>query len=113
MKKLLALLNLLVLLAACQNEKPEVSPNEAMLRVNYYRVQCMGEGLQSCYLVQQDQKVGTAEWNYFYGQIEGFEYEEGFIYTLKVRITPVVNPPADASDRRYTLLKVLSKEKGN
>lgn len=113
MKKLLILLNLLVLLAACQNEKLEVSPNEATLRVNYYREQCTGLGSQNCYLVQQDQKIGTDEWYYFYEQIEGFEYKEGFIYTLKVRITPVANPPADASDRKYTLLEVLSKEKVN
>jgi hypothetical protein len=79
MKKLLVILNLLVLLAACQNEKTEICPNEAILRVNF----------------------------------EGIEYEEGFIYTLKVRIIAVANPPADASDRRYTLLKVLSKEKVN
>jgi hypothetical protein len=63
--------------------------------------------------VQQDQKVGTDEWNYFYDQIEGFAYEEGFIYTLKVRITRVANPPADASDRKYTLLEVHSKERVN
>lgn len=113
MKKLLVLLNLLVLLAACRNDTSEISPNEATLRVNYYREQCTGVEPQTCYLVQQDQKVGTDEWNYFYDQIEGFDYEEGFIYTLKVRITPVANPPADGSDRKYTLLEVLSKEKVN
>jgi len=42
--------------------------------------------------------------------IEGFEYEEGFEYTLRVRIEPIKNPPMDASSEKYILLEVLSKE---
>lgn len=39
--------------------------------------------------------------------IEGFEYEIGHMYTLKVRRTILANPPADGSSRTYKLIAVL------
>lgn len=42
--------------------------------------------------------------------IEGFDYEEGYAYRLKVEKTHLANPPADASNIRYKLLEVLSKQ---
>ena len=42
--------------------------------------------------------------------IEEFDYEEGYAYRLKVKKTHLANPPADASNVRYKLLKVLSKQ---
>lgn len=39
--------------------------------------------------------------------IEGFEYESGHMYTLKVRRTILANPPADASAYTYRLLQIL------
>lgn len=39
--------------------------------------------------------------------IEGFNYEIGHMYTLKVRRTILANPPADASAYTYKLLTVL------
>lgn len=39
--------------------------------------------------------------------IEGFNYEIGHMYTLKVRRTILANPPADASSYTYRLLAVL------
>lgn len=39
--------------------------------------------------------------------IEGFEYEIGHMYTLKVRRTILANPPADASSYTYRLIAVL------
>lgn len=39
--------------------------------------------------------------------IEGFDYEPGHRYTLKVRRTILANPPADASSYTYRLLEIL------
>ncbi|MDE5628457.1 MAG: DUF4377 domain-containing protein [Muribaculaceae bacterium] len=39
--------------------------------------------------------------------IEGFNYEPGHMYTLKVRRTILANPPADASSYTYRLLEIL------
>ena len=44
------------------------------------------------------------------GGIEGFSYEEGFSYLLRVEKIHIADPPADAPNIRYKLIKVLSKE---
>ena len=67
---------------------------------------CVGVGPQTCMLVKENPEE---EWTYFYGQIEGFEYEEGFTYELMVNEIPVTNPAADASSIRYELKSVISK----
>lgn len=45
------------------------------------------------------------------GRIEGFEYMEGYEYRIKVLITNVINPPADAHIESYQLIEILSKTK--
>ena len=49
------------------------------------------------------------DWTYFYDQIEGFDYEEGFTYELLINEVPVSNPAADASSIRYQLKEIISK----
>lgn len=51
------------------------------------------------------------EWELFYNNIEGFTYEPGNEYELIVNVEKVDNPPADASDLKYTLVKEVSKIK--
>jgi hypothetical protein len=43
--------------------------------------------------------------------IEGFNYEAGYECRLKVQKTHLANPPADAKNITYKLLKVVSKKK--
>lgn len=43
--------------------------------------------------------------------IDGFIFEPGYFYTLKVKITHLDNPPLDAYDVRYELISLLSKTK--
>jgi hypothetical protein len=45
--------------------------------------------------------------------IDGFEYEWGFIYELKIKATKLKNPPMDAGDTDYELLEVISKTKAS
>lgn len=42
--------------------------------------------------------------------IEGFTYEPGYFYTLKVKKTILANPSVDGSNRRYELIKIISKK---
>ena len=44
-------------------------------------------------------------------EIEGFKYEKGYTWLLKVKKEKIENPPADASNIKYTLVKVISKTK--
>lgn len=62
---------------------------------------CVGVGPQKCMVVNG---------NYFYDSIEGFSFEEGFEYELKVKKTERENVPADASKYIYTLVEIVSKE---
>lgn len=105
------LFSLTGILVACQRASSDVLPEETVLRVNHYRQSCQGEGTFTCLLVQRDKQLGTDNWELFYDEIEGFHYEEGYVYTLKIGIEEIPDPPMDGSDRRYILIKVLSKEK--
>ncbi len=72
--------------------------------------ECTGAGPQTCMLVKY---APDEEYQYFYDQIEGFEYEPGYNYELKVSVAPVENPPADGSSLNYTLVEEVSKTSAN
>lgn len=67
-----------------------------------------GAGKIKCILVRE--KL-THKWEYFYDNIEGFNYEPGYEYLLTVSTTKIENPPADGSSIKYTLIKQISKTK--
>lgn len=46
-----------------------------------------------------------------FSEIEGFEYEKGYEYVLKVKKTTLANPPMDGNEVRYKLIKIVSKDK--
>ncbi|MCA9989502.1 MAG: META domain-containing protein [Anaerolineales bacterium] len=69
-------------------------------------VDCQGVAPQKCLQVREDP---NAEYSLFYSTIEGFNFEEGYEYIIRVQVDPVPNPPADASAFRYTLVEELSK----
>jgi uncharacterized lipoprotein NlpE involved in copper resistance len=56
---------------------------------------------------KKDQK----DWENFYDNIEGFIYEKGNEYELIINETKIDYPPADAPNIKYTLVKVVSKNK--
>jgi hypothetical protein len=107
MKKSLYLFFLILFCLSCE-EEPN---NELILSIKDSKASCSGYEVQTeCYLVQKGSLIGTDEWEYFYEQIEGFNYEAGFIYKIRVNKEDIDNPPMDAPDVKYTLVKVLSKE---
>ena len=67
---------------------------------------CIGIGPQECLQVREQ---SDAPWQLFYGHIEGFAYEPGFRYVLRVAVSPVPDPPADGSSLAYRLLRVVSR----
>lgn len=85
---------------------PTQSPREQRLFVNSERVPCTGVTEQLCLQVRQSPEQ---PWQLFYDTIYGFDYQDGYLYELRVRITPVVDPPADASSTRYELIEIVSQ----
>lgn len=69
-------------------------------------VECHTVGPQTCMLVRE---TPDAEWRYFYNAIQGFEFEPGFFYELRVERHRIENPPIDGSSFRYVLLRLVSK----
>lgn len=97
---------LVLLLAACQESGQE----GRLLEIAPYRTACIGVGPMNCLQVREQ---GEENYSLFYSRIEGFEFEPGYAYTLRVKVTPVENAPADASARRYSLLEVVERRAVN
>lgn len=61
-----------------------------VLLVNSALVDCVGVGPMKC---MQVRRSAQQPWELFYTGIEGFTFEPGYQYRLKVRVTPVENVP--------------------
>jgi heat shock protein HslJ len=82
------------------------APVEKTVYVGPFLADCEGVGPQKCLLVKENPED---EYSLFYGQIVGFDYEEGYEYELRVREETVQDPPADAPAIKWTLIEVVSK----
>ena len=99
---------LMLSLAACAGASPQQSKAKEMkLKIMHYKVPCMGESLQLCYLVSKN----DGEPEYFYDAIEGFEYQWGYNYEIVVEQVEVKQPMADASSFSYRLKQEVRREK--
>ncbi len=95
---------------APQDAEPQATApagEEVTLYVGPELVDCVGVAPMKCMLVKESPED---DYKYFYSQIEGFEFEPGYEYELRVLVTPVENAPADASSLQYTLVEVVSQE---
>lgn len=78
--------------------------------VHSAKVECTGVSQTTCLQIQKGNSFDINEkWNLFYSSIEGFEYEPGYIYKLKLRQETNENTPADGSSTVYSLVKILEK----
>ena len=86
--------------------------SEAIYEINSYRVPCVGVGPMDCLQVRRESS-GAEGWQNFYSEIQGFDYEPGYLYRLRVRETrlPPEQVPADASSIRYELLEIVEKRR--
>lgn len=65
-----------------------------------------------CMVVSEEGAKTSSEVRYLtLQQIEGFEYEEGYEYRVRVTITTLSTPPADGPIETYKLIDILSKDK--
>lgn len=88
--------------------------NNQTLWISGMKTECdAGAGTKQCLRVYRGEEVADAEWENFYANIEGFEFEEGYLRRVKVKTEEVSNPPADASSLRYVLVKELDRRADN
>lgn len=97
---------LFIALSGCGNAQLNES-KEMKLKVYHYKVPCVGEGIQLCLFVSKN--GGDPE--YFYDEIEGFDYKWGYSYEISVEQKKKNNPPPGASSFSYLLKRVIKKNK--
>ena len=78
--------------------------------VMYDLFDSMGEHPIECMRVMTEDEPGQWQNLYFSG-IKGFTYERGHEYELRVKRTILANPPQDASNRTYELVRILADKK--
>ena len=111
MKYLLpVLISLLLVTKACSSQP---GPDEHIYWVNSTEVPCVGVAPTNCLQVFKGEILDPSEWEFFHAPIEGFEFIPGYVYKLLVREETLAEEevPADASSIRYTLVKILQKDK--
>ena len=118
MRTLLTVVVLLLGLAAipfgakAENNLPLFEGSEVIkMRVQSSQTDCDGvEGGQLCYVVQKESSIGKENWETLEQQIEGFNYEVGYVYDITVRIEKMENPAENQSPFRYILVEVISRQ---
>lgn len=86
-----------------------LTPEDTLvMEVAEARVPCTGVGPMECLLVRSGQ---DPEPRLFYGEIEGFNFQEGYRHSLVVARRTVANPPADGSSLAYRLKRIESRDR--
>ena len=106
MKSILLPYMVLMFCASCAGIK---NANTEIWLIGPERKPCSGVAPMECLQIKKN--VSDTAWQYFYDEIEGFQYEPGYTYTLEVKREKVDNPPADRSSINYTMLKLIAKKK--
>ena len=111
-KKLFGILSLLIIIGvtSCNSDTPQDNVENIKMKVSSEigTYQPWGsDHFIDCMLVKEEGK-NEYEALDFLG-IAGFDYSKGYEYTLLVKKTTLLNPPADASNIAYELVEVLSK----
>lgn len=81
--------------------------HEEILIIGPYKTTCVGAFEQECYL---EFNAESEHWEFFYEGIEGFDFEPGFIWTLKVSLHEREEGIQDVGRYAYRLVAVIDKE---
>jgi hypothetical protein len=92
----------------CTTSATATKGDEKTFIVGPQTADCTGVAPMKCLQVKEK---ASENWTNFYSNIEGFTYEPGYEYVLKVKTEKIANPPADASSIKYTLVQQVSKTK--
>lgn len=107
MKAFVILISFFALVNSCnKNEKIYT------IKVNSTKGACEGAVPMQCLQIQSGDLDQTGAWENLYNPIEGFDYQAGYFYLLRVKVETLDAKylPVDASTKKYTLLEVLEKK---
>ncbi|KFE98003.1 hypothetical protein IX39_16490 [Chryseobacterium formosense] len=97
-----------LIFSQCKPMPSESGKDEKTMIIASETTDCTGVAPMKCLQVKEKE---SDSWGNFYSNIEGFTYEPGFEYVLKVKTEKIENPPMDGSSIKYTLVKQVSKTK--
>ena len=87
-------------------DAPPAEGRERIVQVAGQRAPCTGVARGLCLQVRT--QPGAA-WQAHHGQIEGFDWQVGVEYVIRVRELPVPGPAADGSSTRWVLAEILER----
>ena len=104
---------LFALIIGCDRAGSLIAPEEEHIEtliIGPYTETCQGFIEQQCYLEFNEE---SQNWEFFYDNIQGLDFEPGYIYTLKVRLEDRGTEIQDVGRYAYHLVEVLSKEEAS
>lgn len=103
----------LILLQSCATTKNTMNDTTTFWVSGYKTEAAAGAGKMQVLNIHRGENLDNPQWEYFYANIDGFQFEEGYLQKIEVKEEKLDKSqvPADASSIRYTLLKVLDKQK--
>ena len=87
--------------------------NKTIIWVHSMKSECSSSaGIKQCLLIHRGDSLENPNWELFYSPIDEFNFEPGYFQKIEILEESIEKSsiPADASSRRYTLIKTLDKQ---
>ncbi|MEZ7992854.1 MAG: DUF4377 domain-containing protein [Flavobacteriaceae bacterium] len=87
--------------------------NKTIIWVHSMKSECSSSaGIKQCLLIHRGDSLDNPNWELFYSPIDDFNFETGYFQKIEILEESIDKSsiPADASSRRYTLIKTLDKQ---
>ena len=98
---------------SCSSTK-NIADSDSIFWVSGFKTEASaGAGKMQVLNIHRGEDISNPNWENFYAPIDGFEFEEGYLQKISVREKKLNKNqvPADASAIKYTLVKVIDKQK--
>lgn len=80
--------------------------------INSLKYNCdAGAGKKMCLKVFEGNSLDSANWVYFYNDIQGFKFETGYYQKIEIIKEKKSNTPQDVSEYNYKLKRVIEKNR--
>lgn len=107
------ILILFILTIGCDRTNSLITSNKEnieIITIGPYTETCQGFIEQQCYLEFNEERQA---WEFFYESIQGFDFEPGYIYKLKVRLEDRGTEIQDVGRYAYHLVEIISKSEAS
>ena len=99
---------ILILMTAGLTAMGCTGSKKTVIDVHPFKVDCVGMAPMKCLKIKYED---STEWEILNTGIDGFDFESGYAYRLKIKKYDIPNPPADGSSIGYKWIKTISMVK--